>query len=176
MILHSFWNLRIRFKEIKTNTLGQLSFSTKRHHQLALMVDACLEDAWIHGEMCGVWHVMISWYGPLVRYVKLRVAHAPGMSVTFSQPPRVSDPDMHHGTCVTHVPWCVPGSRYAFKSIAGKLPQHSRRMRSPQLYISCKRPMETLSTSYCPLRVIYQASVDTSREMSVMPDFDISFC
>ena len=29
---------------------------------------------------------------------------------TFSQPPWVSDPDMHHGTCVTHVPWCMPGS------------------------------------------------------------------
>ena len=25
-------------------------------------------------------------------------------------PPRVSDPDMHHGTCVTHVPRCMPGS------------------------------------------------------------------
>ena len=24
--------------------------------------------------------------------------------------PLVSDPDMHHGTCVTHVPWCMPGS------------------------------------------------------------------
>ena len=23
---------------------------------------------------------------------------------------RVSDADMHHGTCVTHVPWCMPGS------------------------------------------------------------------
>ena len=21
-----------------------------------------------------------------------------------------NDPDMHHGTCVTHVPWCMPGS------------------------------------------------------------------
>ena len=50
-------------------------------------------------------------YGPLARYVKLRVAHAPGILGTFSPPPRVSDPDMHHGTCVTHVPWCMPGSR-----------------------------------------------------------------
>ena len=25
-------------------------------------------------------------------------------------PPRVIDPDMHHGTCVTHVPGCMPGS------------------------------------------------------------------
>ena len=24
--------------------------------------------------------------------------------------PRVSDPDMHHGTCVTHMPWCMSGS------------------------------------------------------------------
>ena len=49
-------------------------------------------------------------HGPLARYVKFRVAHAPGMPGTFSPPPRVSDPDMHHGTCVTHVPWCMPGS------------------------------------------------------------------
>ena len=24
--------------------------------------------------------------------------------------PLISDPDMHHGTCVTHVPWCMSGS------------------------------------------------------------------
>ena len=45
--------------------------------------------------------------GPLARYVKLQFAHAPGMLGT---PPRVSDPDMHHGTCVTHIPWCMSGS------------------------------------------------------------------
>ena len=32
------------------------------------------------------------------------------MPGTFSSPLRVSDPDMHHGACVTHVPWCMPGS------------------------------------------------------------------
>ena len=32
------------------------------------------------------------------------------MPGTFSPRPRVSDPDMHHGTCVTHVPWCMLGS------------------------------------------------------------------
>ena len=32
------------------------------------------------------------------------------MSGTFSPLLRVSDPDTHHGTCVTHVPWCIPGS------------------------------------------------------------------
>ena len=36
--------------------------------------------------------------------------HAPGMPGTFSTPLWVSYLDMHHGTCVTHVPWCMPGS------------------------------------------------------------------
>ena len=36
-------------------------------------------------------------HGPLKRYATLRVAHAPGMR-------------MHHGTCVTHVRWCMSGS------------------------------------------------------------------
>ena len=49
-------------------------------------------------------------HGPLARYVKLRVVHAPGMLGTLSPPTRVSDPDMHHGTCVTHLSWCMPGS------------------------------------------------------------------
>ena len=49
-------------------------------------------------------------HGPLTRYVKLRVPHAPWMPGKFSPPPRVSNPDMHHGTFVTHVPWCMLGS------------------------------------------------------------------
>ena len=28
----------------------------------------------------------------------------------FQRKPLVNDPDMHHGTCVTHVPWCMSGS------------------------------------------------------------------
>ena len=46
----------------------------------------------------------------LARYIKWCVAHAPGMPGTFSPPPQVSDPDMHHGTFVTHVPWDMPRS------------------------------------------------------------------
>ena len=48
--------------------------------------------------------------GPLARYVKLRVVHALGIPGAFSPPLRVRYPDMHQGTCVTHVPWCTPGS------------------------------------------------------------------
>ena len=54
------------------------------------------------------WHSCIPWASCQIR--KIAGAHAPGMSGTFSPPQRVSDPDMHHGTCVTHVPWCMTGS------------------------------------------------------------------
>ena len=49
-------------------------------------------------------HVSDLTHGPLTRYVKLRVAHAPGMPGMLSPPRRVSDPGMHRGTCGTHVP------------------------------------------------------------------------
>ena len=83
-------------------------------------------------------------HGPLTTYVKLRVAHAPGMPGAFSPTPWVSDPDMHHGTCVTHVPWCMPGSLccgFLWSRWRGKRSRHSRRMRNPQFYVSGKRPM-----------------------------------
>ena len=51
---------------------------------------------------------IFSYYGPLTRYVKLRIAHAPGMPGTFPPQPKplVSDPGIHHGMRVTHVQWC----------------------------------------------------------------------
>ena len=64
----------------------------------------------------------------------------------FPRPPRVSDPDMHDGTCVTHVPWCIPGSLtrgFLWSRWRGKRSRHSRRMRNPQSYIFGKRPMTT---------------------------------
>ena len=53
--------------------------------------------------------------------------------------PLVSDPDMHHGTCVTHVPWCMSVSLN--RGSGGKRSRHSRRMRNQQFYVSGKRPM-----------------------------------
>ena len=45
-------------------------------------------------------------HGPLVRYVKLQVVYVAGMPRTFSPAPQVSNDDMHHGMCVTHLPQC----------------------------------------------------------------------
>ena len=81
-------------------------------------------------------------HGPLTTYAELRVTHAPGMPGTFSPQPWVSDPDMHHGTCVTHVTWCMSGSLtsgFLWSQWRGKLSQHSRCMRNSQFCVSGKR-------------------------------------
>ena len=54
-------------------------------------------------------------------------------------PPRVSDPDMHHGMCVTHMLWCMPRSLtsgFLWSRWRGKRSRHSRRMRNPQFFLS----------------------------------------
>ena len=73
------------------------------------------------------------------------------MSGRFSQSPRVSDPDMHHGTCVTHVPWCMPGSltsSFLWSRWRGKRSRNSRRMRKQQLYVSGKKPILWIEINY----------------------------
>ena len=59
------------------------------------------------------------------------------MPGTFSPPPRVSDLDMHHGTCVTG----SLTSSFLWIRWRGKRSWHSRRMRNPQFYVSGKRPI-----------------------------------
>ena len=80
---------------------------------------------------------------PLARCAKLRVAHAPGMPGTFLRHRGLADPDMRHGTCVTHVPWCMPGSLtsgFLWSWWRAKRSRHSLRMRNLQFYVSAKRP------------------------------------
>ena len=64
------------------------------------------------------------------------------MPGTIFPPPWVSDPDVQHGTCVTHVPWCMPGSvisNFLLNRWRGKRSRHSQCMQSP--YVSGKRPI-----------------------------------
>ena len=76
-------------------------------------------------------------------------------------PPRVSDPNMQHGTRVTHVSWCMPGSPtsdFLWSQWRGKRSRHSRRIRNPQFYVSYKRPMRQASCLLYPsltTRVLY---------------------
>ena len=85
---------------------------------------------------------LVLFHGSFARYVKLRVAHVRGMPGTFSPPSRVSDPDMHHGTCVTHQIKSklrvahvrgMPGaltSGFLWSRWREKRSRHSRRMRN----------------------------------------------
>ena len=90
-------------------------------------------------------------HGPLTRYIKLRI---PLALRTFSPPQRVSDPSMHHGTCLAAVwqeaygllvrwrsrtfggSWRGSLLVVSLKSVAGKTFQ---RMHNPQFYVSVKR-------------------------------------
>ena len=120
-------------------------------------------------------------HGPLARYVNLRVAYAPGMPRTFSPPPRVSDSDIHHGTCATHVPWCMPGSLtrgLLWNWWRGNSFRHSRRMRKPRFYVSGRRTMwrrPNASLSWChslvhssSLQLVVCNSHNTDRLVSVL--------
>ena len=83
-------------------------------------------------------------HGPFVRYVKLRGACA-GDAGNLSPPLGVSDLDMHQGTCVTHMPRCMPGSLLT----SGFLWSRWRvKMRNPRFYVSGKRPREWLESVF----------------------------
>ena len=116
--------------------------------------------------------------GPLARYAKFQVAHAPGMPGTFSPAPRISDPDMHHGSCVTHVPWCMPGSLtvgFLWSRWRGKRSRHSRRMRNLQFYVSGKRPMLYLITFLLLLpHCISNISIFAKLLLGSLPDNNIA--
>ena len=66
----------------------------------------------------------------------------------------VSHPDMHHGTCVTHVPWCIPGSltiSFLWSRWRGKRSRHSRCMRNPQFTYMVRGPWGSLFRIICVL-------------------------
>ena len=87
-------------------------------------------------------------HGPLDRHVKFWDAHAPGM---FSPLPWVSDPNMHHSTCVMHVPWCMQGSLtsgFFWSRWQGKRSRYSQHMRNLQFYLSGKRPIDRLRKTF----------------------------
>ena len=98
-----------------------------------------------HNPVNGTWSTLVqvvAWGSYQIR--KIAGSHEPGMPGTVSPPPRVSNPDMQHGTCVTHVPWCMPGSltsRFLWSRRWGKRSRHSRPMRNTQFCVSGKRPM-----------------------------------
>ena len=118
-----------------------------------LCVTTQLQMICLHSLRQPAWTRCLGWplYEFLARYVKLWVMHAQGMRVTLFPPPRVSDPDMHDGRCVTQVSWCIPGSPasdFLWSRWQGKRCRHSRRMHvQRQFYVSGKRPTGLLCST-----------------------------
>ena len=86
----------------------RLHSNRESSHYTVPLLGATIGLSTQRGDSCWKSFHVITWASCQIR--KIAGAHAPGMPGTFSPSPQVSDPDMHHGTCVTHVPWCMPGS------------------------------------------------------------------
>ena len=143
---------------------AQQSFGSAIHYYLCTVIVLQKEGNYrakrtpcTKGAFCFICQHLISYLakcgnGPLASYVKSRVAHAQGMLVMFSPSPRVSDPDMHLGTCVTQVPWCMPRSLFSgfpWSRWWGKRSRHFRRMHKPQFHVSGKKPIERSISDLC---------------------------
>ena len=87
--------------------------------------------------------------GILQRYIKLWVARALEMSGTFSRPWWVSDLDMHHGTCMKNVPWCMRGSLTSsclWNLWQGKLCPHSSACTTDKFTYLVRGPCKRMRT------------------------------
>ena len=91
--------------------------------------------------------------GPLTWYVKLRVLHAPGMPgpLTSLLSPHASR-HVRHARAVMHV-------EIAYLRWLGKRSRHSRRMCKPQCYVSGKRPMGNVKTSYLIIMITWALDI-----------------
>ena len=78
---------------------------------------------------------------------------------TFSPPSQIRDPYMHHGACVTHVPWCMPESLTCVLLWSRWRGKRSRCMRNPQIYASGKRPITVSSSRVTQLLLKWQNRV-----------------
>ena len=87
----------------------------------------------------------LSIHGSLTRYLKLWVAHEPGFfsATDLKKNPLVSDPRTHHGTCISHLPWCMSGS----PTRGGKRPMGSCK-RVPYLTTLNKKSRNTDQNMY----------------------------
>ena len=79
-------------------------------------------------------------HGPLARYGNCELCMRRKCREHFPPPPQVSNPDMHHSTCMAHVPWSLT-SGFLWSRWQDKHSRHSWCMRKPQFYVSSKRPI-----------------------------------
>ena len=107
--------LRGNILEIKSEIAESVS---RIYYAIGLLVDdlkTFQKDNTINSDFI-MWVCYCSWLnGPLDRYVNCKLRMRRECRERFphhrlQMKPLVSDPSMHHGMCVTHVPWCMSGS------------------------------------------------------------------
>ena len=93
----------------------------KRHINLSTAYPVYVQDPKIAMTMPagvikpnGIWPYIQSWASYQIRKIAGCACAGNAGNVSprrrFQRKPLVGDPGMHHGTCVTHVPWCMSGS------------------------------------------------------------------
>ena len=100
---------------------------------------------------CVLYYIAIV-HGPLTRYVKLQVAHAPGMPGTFSYAADFNgNRYLATPACITARAWrtCRDACRDRLHAVTGKtfpaFPAHAH----PQFCVSGKRPMQFSIRTHC---------------------------
>ena len=130
MLLHiKIYRIRLISPQITSQIWAWHFIKTLENHLQCASFASCLSTSQV-----------LPW--ALARHVTFRFGHASPMPGTFSLPPRVSDPDMHQGTCVKHMPCCMPGSLtngFFLSRWRGKHSRHSQRMHNLQFYVSGPR-------------------------------------
>ena len=81
--------------------------------------------------------------------------------------PRVSDPSMNYGTCVTHVPWCMSGS--LTRGGGEYIPGIPGAWANTQFYVSGKGLMQTKVCSSWLHRLCFAQFCLTRLNDSVLP-------
>ena len=136
-----------------------------RHHLSSIHSDQCASHPATYApkpiHLCDAWILTRKWKynGPLTRYVKLQVAHAPGMPGTFSPAADFKgNRKLAIPTCITARAWrtCRDACRDRAPAVTGKtfpaFPAHAHL----QFCVSGKRPMPVADVpntmTSCPLK------------------------
>ena len=110
------WILRLYMNIL--NTMGPINYSTG---------NKCSHPRANHAKRDGIfqshamYHFHAVWFLSIPTWASYQIRKISGCACAgnagnvsprrrFQRKPLVSDPGMHHGTCVTHVPWCMSGS------------------------------------------------------------------
>ena len=108
------------YKSLRYNGASLQLWHSTSSHPFHCHMTVCL-DVWIFANIVQNEVVPVTLQTNMLAWVSYQIRKIAGCACAgnagnvsprrqFQRKPLVSDPGMHHGTCVTHVPWCMSGS------------------------------------------------------------------